>query len=60
MLSSLLSFEDALVAARFLRKLPSFLRHPVTVEEARATLGQRIERREADFLALLKLVNHRD
>ncbi len=38
---------------RFLWSLPGFLRHPFTLEEARATLRRRLERRGADFLALL-------
>ena len=34
--------------------LPGFLRHPVSLEEARATLCRRLERREADFLNLAR------
>jgi hypothetical protein len=46
--------DDALMGGRFLRQLPSFLHHPVTLEEARATLRRRLENREADFLTLVK------
>ena len=46
--------HDLLMGARFLVDLPRFLRRPVTIEEARATLGRRLERREEDFLALVK------
>ncbi len=54
MLDSLISFQDVAVGARFLWKLPSFLRHPVTLEEARTTLRRRLENREANFLSLVK------
>ena len=47
-------FEDALVGARLLRELPSFLRHPITVEAAGAALRQRLEHRDAIFLSLVK------
>jgi hypothetical protein len=40
--------------ARFLWSLPRFLRRPVRPDEARATLRRRLERREADFLALVR------
>ncbi len=53
-LESLISFEDVKVGARFLWKLPAFLRHPLSVDDARATLRQRLERREADFLTIAK------
>jgi hypothetical protein len=45
---------DVLMGLRFLRDLPASLRHPVTPEEARATLRRRLENRETDFLALVK------
>jgi hypothetical protein len=48
----LMSIEDRITGARFLRRLPSCLRHPIGPEDARAMLRQRLERREADFLAL--------
>ena len=46
--------HDLLMGARFLVDLPRFLRHPVTIEEARATLNRRFERREENFLSLVK------
>ncbi len=42
------------MAAPFLRRLPGFLRHPLTQEEARHILRGRLAHREADFLALLR------
>jgi hypothetical protein len=41
-------------SARFLARLPAFLRQPLTIEESRRLLRQRLERREDDFLALLR------
>ena len=46
--------EDLVAGARFFFRLPSFLRHPLSVDEARATLRRRLERREADFLTLVR------
>jgi hypothetical protein len=46
--------QDVIVGARFLRNLPSFLRHPITLEEAKTSLRRRLENREADFLSLVK------
>ena len=44
----------ALVAgARFLGRLPSFLRNPLSPDEARAVLRQRFEQREATFLEVV-------
>jgi hypothetical protein len=54
-LDSLISAEDVLVGARFLAKLPRFLRYQTSPEEARATLRRRFEQREADFLAQARL-----
>src|SRR5437867_29401 len=48
------SSEDLLAGGRFLSKLPSFLRHPMGLEEARTTLRRRLEHRETDFLALAR------
>jgi hypothetical protein len=45
--------DEALMAARFLRDLPGFLRNPVIIQEARAALDRRFERREEDFVELL-------
>ncbi len=53
-LTTLLSPEDLLAGARFLRRLPSFLRRPISFQEALTTLRRRLERREVDFLALVK------
>ena len=49
-----LPLEDLVVGARFLWNLPGFLRHPLTLGEARTILHERLERREADFLALVR------
>ena len=46
--------EDVRAGARLLWTLPGFLRHPVSLEEARATLCRRLQRREADFLNLAR------
>ncbi len=46
--------DDLVAGVRFLRRLPGYLRHPVGFEEARSILRRRLERREADFLSLLK------
>jgi len=51
---SLISLADVTIGARFLRRLPSFLRHPLSLGEARATLLRRLERREADFLTIAR------
>lgn len=50
----MLDVADIRAGFRLLRRLPAFLRRPVTAEEARATLRDRLERREADFLALAR------
>jgi hypothetical protein len=49
-----MSGHDVIIGLRFLCRLPSFLRHPVSIAEARVTLRQRLERREADFLTIAK------
>jgi hypothetical protein len=49
-----LPIEDVLVGTRLLWSLPRFLRHPIGLHEARATLRRRLERREADFLTLVR------
>ena len=46
--------EELLAGARLLCRLPYFLRHPITSEEARETLRRRLEHRQADFLALIR------
>jgi hypothetical protein len=47
-------FDEALPGVRFFCSLPSFLRQPVTLEHARATLHRRLEWRESDFLSLMR------
>lgn len=51
-LGSRLPIEGIAAGARFYRRLPSFLQHPISPEAARATLRRRLERRGPDFLAL--------
>ncbi len=46
--------RDVVAGVSLLRRLPTFLRNPVTTMEARATLRRRLERREDDFLSLLR------
>jgi len=52
--SSGISLADLKIGLRFLKALPSFLRNPLTPEEALATLRHRLKMREADLLAILK------
>jgi hypothetical protein len=47
-------FEDARLALRLVSSLPRFLRDPWRPQAVRATLGERLARREADFLALAR------
>jgi hypothetical protein len=49
-----ISLGDLSSGTRLLGRLPWFLRHPIRAEEARPILRSRLERREADFLALAK------
>ena len=53
-LGSLIPLDDLLVGARFLRELPFFLRRPMNPQEAQAILHRRLERREANFLAIAR------
>jgi hypothetical protein len=46
--------DDVLVGARFLARLPGFLRSPLPVAEAEATLARRLENRSRDFRALVR------
>jgi hypothetical protein len=39
---------------RFLARLPGFLRHPISLDEARAVLRRRLDERESSFLRLLE------
>jgi hypothetical protein len=48
-----ISSEEIAGGARLLWNLPSLLRHPLSLADARATLGRRLEGREANFLSLL-------
>jgi len=50
----MVSFADIAIGARFVSRLPSFLRHPLTLKEARQALRERLERREADFLVIVR------
>jgi hypothetical protein len=43
-----------IASARFLARLPAHLRRPITVPEAREILRRRLDRRDADFLALVR------
>jgi hypothetical protein len=45
---------DLLMTVRLLRRLPAYLRNPLTLAEAKAILGRRLERRGRDFLALAR------
>ena len=47
-------WEDLRLAARLARDLPGFLRHPVSVPEARAVVARRRARREDDFLEVVR------
>jgi len=53
-LGSLIPLGDLVVGWRLLSRLPGFLRHPIDPEQARSILRGRLERREADFLALIR------
>jgi hypothetical protein len=49
------SLDDLVAGARLVRGLPSFVRQPVGLDEARAVLQRRFEARAADFLAVARL-----
>jgi hypothetical protein len=51
---------DVLLGARFFVRLPAFLRHPVSLDEARGVLRRRLEQRETGFLGLVRRVIYRD
>ena len=53
-LHSRISLENVIIGTRFLSRLPSFLRHPTSSQEARAILRRRFEQREENFLAVVK------
>jgi hypothetical protein len=46
--------DDMVMGFRFLRMLPAHLRNPLTVTECKAILQRRLERRENDFLDLMR------
>jgi hypothetical protein len=50
----MLPLAELWVGARFLGRLPAFLRYRIDVPEARALLCRRLERREDEFLALVR------
>lgn len=50
----MMPLAELTIALRLLRRLPSFLRHPITLDEARATLRHRLGRRADDFLAIAR------
>jgi hypothetical protein len=47
--------EEILTGLRYLGQIPGFLRHPLTMDEARAILQRRLERRASDFLRLIRV-----
>lgn len=51
---SVFPLEELAMGARFLRRLPRFLRRPVTIQEAHAIVRHRLTHRETDFLALAR------
>lgn len=48
------SLNDLATGLDFLRNVPSLLRRPVTLDESRRTLRERLENRSTDFCALMK------
>ncbi len=48
------NLQDALAGMHLLLRLPRLLRTPISTAEAKAALRNRFERREADFLALVR------
>jgi hypothetical protein len=46
-------WDEARIGARFCWGVPTYLRHPVSLPQARRVLHQRLERRAADFLHLV-------
>ena len=51
-----MSFTEMVAGARFVARLPAFLRRPLTVGEARAIVRRRLGARETDFLTLARTV----
>jgi hypothetical protein len=50
----MLPLAELTIAARLLRRLPAFLRNPISLDEARVTLRRRLDHREDDFLAIAR------
>ena len=48
--------EDIIAATRLLIRLPYFLRHSITVDEAKRILRRRLQNREEDFLTIARKV----
>ena len=48
------SLDEALMRFRFLRRLPSHLRNPLSLPECRQILSSRLAQREQDFLYLIQ------
>jgi hypothetical protein len=49
-----ISLDDVRVGARFLSRLPGFLRRPLALADARETFRRRLEGRAEAFLTLAK------
>jgi len=47
--------DEVATAARFLTRLPAFLRHPTDLDTARRLVARRLERREEQFIEHLRL-----
>jgi hypothetical protein len=52
----LFQLDEVIAGLRYLRAIPTFLRDPLTIEQTRAILRQRIEHRGRDLLALMRVV----
>jgi hypothetical protein len=46
--------EDIVTGARFVARLPPFLRRPMSYAEARSTLRRRLDHRQSDLIALIR------
>lgn len=51
---NIFTLHDVQTGLKFLREISSFLHHPVSSREARATLKTRFENRDSDFLTLMR------
>ncbi len=54
LLKSLVPMEEIVAGVKLVAGLPGFLRNSISASEAREVLRQRLERREADFLRLVR------